>query len=115
MKNDLQNEIYGMIDAVRLYRTEKIDFENSEDYMTACQSGRTLLHELAEEGVRHEDLKGNGKGFRHFIRSLQILAMLSKRGSNDRDLIEIVYEESQRHAGEVEAELAFSTRNPSRQ
>jgi hypothetical protein len=108
--NEFQERIYEMIDAVRIYRKRHLDFKDNLDYITACDAGSRLLKELGEEGVRHRDLEGNGKGFRHFIKSLQVLSTQSERTVKDMELIEIVYEDSLRHAGEVEAELNYSLR-----
>ncbi|MDD5699941.1 MAG: hypothetical protein PHH00_01975 [Candidatus Nanoarchaeia archaeon] len=103
------------IAALRQYRHDRVDFHGPEDYISVCAEASRLLSMMDEEAVSPEDLRDNGKGIRRFIVSLQELAKRAggKDYSNntaEREVIEIFYEESQEHVGEVEAELSYFVR-----
>ena len=103
------------IDALRAYRHDQVNFHNPGDYISVCHEASHLLDLMGEDDVSPEELATNGKEIRRFIVSLQKLANMAsgvdyRSDATKKEIIEIFYEESQRHVGEVEAELSYFVR-----
>jgi len=107
----LSEKVLEMMDAVKLYTIRRFTLSTSGSYRALCRNATQLHEDLDEVNLTHEDLEGNGQAFKHFLKSLEIMKDQYGAKHLDRELIEIVYEESLRHSGEFMGELAFFCRS----
>ena len=108
---DMCELVREMMDEIDLYRKKEFDSFPDMYYRELCGYAGNLFEKLGERGITHEEIERNGEDFRHFLKSLQIMSDQFMIQELDKELVEIAYEESLRHAGGVLGELAFFCRN----
>ncbi len=99
--SNIYKAIHEAIYSIREYESLSRSDLKIKDYKSLLDDAEGLLFLLGEEKSTADDLRGNGKDMRYFIAALKILRDQKNKKTLDKDIVEVAYHESIRHAPKV--------------